>query len=156
MWASTWLRLLKVWQEGWCSPGQHGFRIGHGCEEVLWQFGLLMEHALGEGDEIHTVHFDFAKCFDSIPHGVTLQLAEKLGMLKGIGKALTGMYRDLDRHFRVPGGMGEPFKATNGILQGCPISVVLVNVLLVVWMRDLETMNIPGLAWLGSTLTTSL
>ena len=146
MWASTRLRQLKVWQEAWCSPSQHGFRVGHGCEDVLWRFGLLIEDALVGGGEIFTVHYDFAKCFDSIPHEVTLRLAEELGMPKGICRAMSSMYKGLDRHFRVPGGMGEGFRATNGILQGCPISVVLVNVLLVVWLRDLGSLNIEGLA----------
>ena len=31
--------------------------------------------------------------------------------------------------------MGAPFQATNGILQGCPISVALLNALASIWSR---------------------
>eukprot|EP00754_Rhynchopus_humris_P030393 Rhum_TRINITY_DN15269_c1_g2::Rhum_TRINITY_DN15269_c1_g2_i1::g.147151::m.147151 len=148
IWAATRLKQLRRWQEGWCSRYQHGFRPNHGCEDVLWQFGLLTEEAClrGEPDGAFTVHYDFAKCFDTIPHTITLALAAELGMPEGIGRALAGMYRDLERRFRIPGGVGEAFRATNGILQGCPLSVVLVNVLLVVWVRELGSLNIPGAA----------
>ena len=33
------------------------------------------------------------------------------------------------------GGVGQEFRATNGILQGCPLSVVLLNLLVATWTR---------------------
>ena len=44
-------------------------------------------------------------------------------------RAIAGMYRGLRRSFKVLGSLGEPFAATNGILQGCPLSVILSNIL---------------------------
>eukprot|EP00666_Eupelagonemidae_sp_cell4sb_P017954 gene17954-biopygen36641 len=35
--------------------------------------------------------------------------------------------------FRVAGGVGREFRATNGILQGCPLSVALLNAAVSVW-----------------------
>ena len=32
-------------------------------------------------------------------------------------------------------------QATNGILQGCPLSVVFINMLTTVWKREIDTLN---------------
>ena len=41
----------------------------------------------------------------------------------------------LQRRFRAVGGVGKLFQATNGILQGCPLSVILLNGLASIWSR---------------------
>ena len=43
------------------------------------------------------------------------------------------------RHFKVAGGVGKEFRATNGILQGCPLSVVLLSLLVASWCRAVAT-----------------
>ena len=42
--------------------------------------------------------------------------------------------------------MGREFRATNGILQGCPLSVILLNLLVSVWAKaiDSETSASPA------------
>ena len=40
------------------------------------------------------------------------------------------MYRQIHRRFKLGRFVGEAFRSTNGILQGCPISVVLLNALM--------------------------
>ena len=49
------------------------------------------------------------------------------------------MYGQLHRRFRVGKGVGSAFQSTNGIMQGCPLSVVLLNVLMQVWVSLLES-----------------
>eukprot|EP00973_Karenia_brevis_P042938 5944895-Karenia_brevis.AAC.1 len=48
------------------------------------------------------------------------------------------MYSGLRRRLRFNGAVGGEFVATNGILQGCPLSVVLLNALVSVWARCLQ------------------
>eukprot|EP00660_Eupelagonema_oceanica_P019739 gene19739-biopygen1284 len=48
------------------------------------------------------------------------------------------MYARLRRRFRAAGGVGAEFRATNGILQGCPLSVALLNASVAVWARAVE------------------
>ena len=40
------------------------------------------------------------------------------------------MYRQIHRRFKLGRFVGEAFRSTNGILQGCPISVMLLNALM--------------------------
>ena len=57
----------------------------------------------------------------------------------GILRALIGMYNGLTRRFKAGDGfVGVGFASTNGILQGCPISVILLNLFVSVWMRLVE------------------
>jgi ribonuclease HI len=48
---------------------------------------------------------------------------------------LRTMYRRLRRRFIFAGSVGSEFQATNGILQGCPLSVILLNALVAVWAK---------------------
>ena len=94
---------------------------------------LKVEAALLAGDALFGISFDFAKCFDRIPHGIVLQLAEEMGLPYTILRPIGAMYRNLRRRFCVGAAVGEAFSSTNGILQGCPLSVVLLNALVSVW-----------------------
>ena len=72
---------------------------------------------------------DYVKCFNLIPQAVVLALALQLGMDPGTCRALGAMYKQLRWAFKVAGAFGLWWQATNGILLGCPVSVILVNVL---------------------------
>ncbi|KAJ9448202.1 hypothetical protein DIPPA_03915 [Diplonema papillatum] len=48
---------------------------------------------------------------------------------------MKAVYGSMQRHFKTARAVGEPFVATNGILQGCPLSVLFLNALIAVWVR---------------------
>ena len=99
---------------------------------------MKVEAALLEGKPLYGVRFDYAKCFDQVPHSILLPLVAQMGLPPRLTKPLEAMYSRLLRRFKVAGGVGEIFLATNGILQGCPLSVVLLNALVSVWVRAVE------------------
>ena len=53
------------------------------------------------------------------------------------------MYGSLQRAFKINGCIGTFFHATNGILQGCPLSVALINMLTSIWKKVMNLAN-PG------------
>ena len=75
---------------------------------------------------------DYSKCFDRILIGIVLLLASRVGMDASLLKPIKGMFEQLQRRFRVNGAVGKPFASTNGILQGCPLSVIFLNLLVCV------------------------
>ena len=75
------------------------------------------------------ISIDYVKCFDLIAQAIVLALAFELGMDPGVARALRAMYKQLRRAFKVALCLGAWWRATNGILQGCPLSVIPVNVL---------------------------
>lgn len=94
-----------------------------------------MEHSHLTGTPLYGIHFDYAKCFDQIPHSILFSLLERMGLPSMILRPSRGMYKQLQRRFRCGGGCGREFRSTNGILQGCPISVLYLNALISIWIR---------------------
>jgi hypothetical protein len=135
LWASARLRDAMAWQEGWIHPGQHGFRPVHGTLDVYWAAALRVEEALLTGRPLVGLLLDYAKCFDRLPHAVMFRLASASGADERLLRPLRRMYSALRRRFKLAGGVGQPFGTTNGLLQGCPLSVVLLNLLVSVWAR---------------------
>ena len=145
LWAATRLRYAVQWQEGWIHPSQHGFRPRHSAVDAFYAMALTIEEALLSNKPLTGALLDYAKCFDRLPHAVLLSLARKSGMDENVLRPLRAIYTDLERRFKVGGGLGLPFKPTNGILQGCPLSVILINLLQAVWTRAVlaETKAVP-------------
>ena len=138
LWAATRLRQILSWQEKWAHPSQHGFRPKHSTADALWDLGLRAETALLDGTGLTIVSLDYEKCFDRIPQGIVLALVERLGLPVNVVAAARGIYASLDRRFKLQRGYGQTFRATNGVVQGCPLSVVFLNALVAVWMRAVE------------------
>eukprot|EP00973_Karenia_brevis_P029434 4061140-Karenia_brevis.AAC.1 len=62
-----------------------------------------------------------------------------MGLDVNILRPLEAMYGSLKRRFRFSSGVGAEFSDTNGILQGCPLSIILLNALVSVWARALDS-----------------
>ena len=84
---------------------------------------------------------DGVKSFDIIPQAAVLALALDLGMDPRVSRALGAMYKQLRRVFKVAGCLGAWWRATNSILQGCPLSVILVTVLTTMWKVEVDALR---------------
>ena len=100
-----------------------------------------MELCRLRGWAVAGMSIDYVKCFDLIPQAVVLALALELGMDPGTCRALGAMYKQLRRAFKIAGALGLWWQATNGILQGCQLSVILVNVLTTVWKWEVDSLR---------------
>ncbi|KAJ9461000.1 hypothetical protein DIPPA_30574 [Diplonema papillatum] len=145
LWACRRLKDVAVWQESWVEEGQHGFRPGHRGEDPLFTMTLEIERALLSGEPLCGLSLDFSKCFDRVPREIALRLMQDLGLHSRILKPLKSIYDTLVRRFKLPLGVGKEFQVTNGILQGCPISVILINALLSVLMKAVKV-EAPGVS----------
>ena len=152
LWAATRLRKVAAWQESWIHQRQHGFRNKHGTEDLLWYLCAKMEEALIDNTPIYLASFDYQKCFDRVPQEIMFRLVEQLGLPQNMMRPIRGMYKKLGRRFKLPAGLGQEWFATNGILQGCPLSVIFLNALVAVWMNGVEReTGTQGLAYADDT-----
>eukprot|EP00664_Eupelagonemidae_sp_cell27_P010300 gene10300-4346_t len=87
--------------------------------------------------------YDSETGLDRLPQEILMSLMERLGLDPRMTAPLRGMYRGLQRRFRVGAAVGAPFTATNGVLQGCPVSGICLNALAAVWARRVEA-EAPG------------
>ena len=140
-----WARLRLVdaiaWQEAWAHPAAFRLRPARIAPDEAAVTHVLLERFRLRGWAVAGMSIDYVKCFDVIPQAVVLALALQLGMDPGSGRALGAMYKQLRRAFKLAGALGLWWQATNGILQGCPLSVILVNVLTRIWKWEVDSLR---------------
>ena len=102
---------------------------------------VMTELARAQGWKLAGAGLDYVNCFDMVSVGIVLACAAALGFTDGPLRAIAGMCSSLRRSFKVLGCLGEPFAATNGILQGCPLSVILINILTTIWMKEIARLH---------------
>ena len=138
VWAGIRLEECMLWQEGWIHPHAFGFRKRRGATDAAALIALLVELHKIVKSVLHGFGLDYVKCFDLIPQSIVLHIALEQGMDPGTHRALKGMYTSLVRCFKIMGCCASFFSATNGILQGCPLSVILINLMTSIWKRVLD------------------
>ena len=68
-------------------------------------------------------------------------MAREFGLDPKPQAALEAMYQQLHRAFKINGALGSFFHATNGVLQGCAMSVLMINMLTTVWMCAVDELE---------------
>ena len=155
VWASVRAKSAFPWLEKLAPEGLHGCRPKHGTEDLYWHLAAQLECAhLSEGD-MYGVAIDFQKCFDTVPIEITFQLAARLGFNEVVLTTLREAYARMTRHFKCNGSIGQPFVPTNGIMQGCPLSVILINIVVSVWMRDVESRGAEAASYVDDIYATA-
>ena len=131
LWASVRMKHSNPWQESWIHRNQHGAKAKHSTIDALAKISLYLERALLDGDP------GFWNCSRpcqgfryNVPISITFEICKKLGMAPWLLQALQGMYKQIKRRFKMGTFVGESFVSTNGILQGCHLSVMLLNALM--------------------------
>ena len=114
-----------VWLEHWIHPHAYGFRKKRGATNAAALVPLLLELHKTIQHVLQGVSLNYVKCFDLIPQQIVLCVAMEQGMHAGTHKALAGMYKQLTCSFEIIRCLCSFFSATNGILQGCPLSSFL-------------------------------
>ena len=128
LWAKARFAHSLPWQELWSPSQVWGCRQHRGAETLCLQLALHMEQsAVEQQSAAGGIAFDFAKCFDQIPFQLLFRALEVRGMDNRIINPLKSMYDSLHRVFRLRGSCGPWWIAKNGLLQGCPLSMIASN-----------------------------
>ena len=138
LWAAMKCREVLLWQEMWASDALSGFRLDLSCEDSFWSLALDIEQAHMNFEGLCGISIDFEKAFDRVPWQHVFEIGQAAGLPESILRPLKSMYMNLTRHFRIGGMVGRGFVSTNGILQGCPLSIILLNLLMQVWASAVE------------------
>ena len=141
LWAGISLEEAILWQEASAHPCAFGFRPARSAVDGATVTQVLVELCRLKWWAVAGMSIGYVKCFDLIPQAVVLALALELGMDRGVSRALGAMYKQLRRAFKVVGCLGAWWRATNGILQGCPLSVILVNVHTTIWKWEVYALR---------------
>ena len=116
-------------QETWAHPHAFGFWEKRGATDAAALIGPLIQLHNIIQECLTGFGLDDVKCFGLIAQQMVLGIAIMQGMYEGTHRALFGMYAQLTMCFKIMGCLCSFFATTNGISQGCPLSVIFVNLL---------------------------
>ena len=100
------------------------------AETLGFQVALDVELAQAQNSHVGGISYDFAKAFDVIPVNIMLAVMKKRGASPLLLNALHGVYYQLNRCYRIQGSFSALWSSSNGIIQGCSLSLLGLNSLI--------------------------
>ena len=113
-------------------PGRSAAELHDVLQESIWE-------CLQTGEPFAGCKVDLRKAFDKANAAQAIHILEKLGMPSGIGDVLRSFYDNHRKWFELDGAVtrGE-ISVTNGLLQGCPASMLLLAAQATLWVRNVK------------------
>ena len=125
---------LQKWQQETLPLEIHGGIKGRKMTDAHSMIRLEMDHAKTTGCHILGVKLDKSKCFDRLIPTVTAALFLAYGLPKGLTMFFSKMYLGLHRYMNYKEWSSPiPTTSSNGLAQGCSLSLLAINVHMAVW-----------------------
>ena len=130
------LNRLKKEAEEHLAEEQAGFRAGRSTVEQIFNCRILMEKHLQHQRDLFHNFIDFKKAFDRVWHDGLWQVLRKFGIEEGLVQTMESLYKNSSSAVLLNNQIGEHFKTTVGVRQGCLLSPTLFNLFLENIMRE--------------------
>ena len=130
------LNRLKKEAEEHLAEEQAGFRPGRSTVEQIFNCHIMMEKHLQHQKELYHNFIDFKKAFDRVWHNGLWHVMRSFGMEEGLIQIIQALYKNATSAVLLNSDIGEYFKTTVGVRQGCLLSPVLFNLFLEKIMRE--------------------
>jgi hypothetical protein len=139
-WSTTRMRHLEPWLGKVCSRNAFGATPARSTRDMAVPLYMRMEALEVEHDEgLFGAHVDAAKYFDSLPWDAMYAVARRAGMQPAVCETMRRFAGDAKKLFGIGGAYCvDPLVATNGIMQGCSLSLALVRLMASLWERLLQ------------------
>ena len=137
------------------SEEQAGFRAGRSTTEQIFNLRILCERYLQHQQDLYHVFIDFKKAFDRVWHAALWATLKHYNVNTNLIRAMQSLYENATSAVFSNNSLGEWFKTTVGVRQGCLLSPTLFNIFLERIMTDaLE--NHEGSVSIGGRTITNL
>lgn len=130
------LNRLKKEAEEQLAEEQAGFRAGRSTVEQIFTCRIMMEKHLQHQRDLFHNFIDFKKAFDRVWHDGLWQVLRKFGIEEGLIQTIQALYNNTSSAVLLNNQIGDYFKTTVGVRQGCLLSPVLFNLFLENIMRE--------------------
>ena len=98
---------------------QAGFRPEHSTTEQIFNLRILCERCLQHQQDLFHVFVDFKKAFDSVWHAALWSIMKLYNINANLIKVIESLYSKATRAVYYNGSVGEWFRTTVGVGQGC-------------------------------------
>ena len=124
------LNRLKKKAEEILSEEQAGFRAGRSTIEQIFNIRILNEKCLQHQKMLVHNFIDFKKAFDRVWHDGLWQVMNEFNIDKNIIDVIKALYNKSSSAVLLNNQIGESFRTSIGVRQGCILSPVLFNIFL--------------------------
>ena len=114
---------------------QAGFRAGRSTTEQIFNPRILCEKYLQHQQNLYHVFIDLKKAFDRVWHAA-LWATMKYNISANLVRTIEQLYDKATSAVQMNGSIGEWFRTTVGVRQGCLLSPILFNIFLERSMSD--------------------
>ena len=135
LWSSLRFKNLSQWQAVICPPSLIGGLTQRNADESEWQLSMDLHN--DESDTL-AVFLDRFKCFDMVIPEVSLGIAKRLGLPQQVYQAALGFYSEQVKLFKLGTAFGRKVFSSNSAVQGCSLSVLMVNVVYSVFAAHVQ------------------
>ena len=130
------LNRLKPQAEEIIAEEQAGFRAGRSTTEQIFNLRILCEKYLQNQQNLYHVFIDFKKAFDRVWHAALWATMRKHNISANLVRTIEQLYDKATSAVQMNGSIGEWFRTTVGVRQGCLLSPTLFNIFLERIMSD--------------------
>ena len=106
---------------------QAGFRPGRSTTEQIFSLRILCEKYLQHQQDLFHVFVDFKKAFDRVWHAALWSTMKLCNMNANVIRVIESLYSKATSTVYYNGSVGEWFRTTVGVRQGCLLSPTLFN-----------------------------
>ena len=124
------LSWAPVLQGSYLGDSVLGFRAQAGTRHVAQLLSDLIGLQKRRQRPLWLVTFDLEKCFATLPWWAVFGTLDHAGVPAPIVRAFRAFYAGLRQRFRLGQVDGQEWQAQNGLVQGCPASPDLLNILM--------------------------
>ena len=130
------LNRLKPQAEKIIAEEQAGFREKRSTMEQIFNLRVLAEKCLDHQKELYHVFIDFKKAFDRVWHDALWATMKKYNISPKLIELTQQLYENATSAVFYNGSIGDWFRTTVGVRQGCLLSPTLFNIFLERIMTD--------------------
>ena len=122
------LNRLKPQAEKIITEEQAGFRAGRSTTEQIFSLQILCEKYLQNQQDLKHVFIDFKKAFDRVWHAALWATMKKYNISTYLIRVIKNLYNKATSAVLFNGSIGDWFRTTVGVRQGCLLSPTLFNI----------------------------
>ena len=130
------LNRLKPQAETIIAEEQAGFRPGRSTTEQILNLRILCERYKQHQQDLYHVFVDFKKAFDRVWHAALWATMELYNINTNLTRIIESLYNKATSAVYFNGSIGDWFRTTVGVRQGCLLSPTLFNIFLERIMTD--------------------
>ena len=124
------LNRLKPQAEKIIAEEQAGFRAGSSTTEQIFNLRILCEKYFQRQQDLYHNFIDFKKAFDRVWHAALWATMKKYSISTNLIQVIKNLYNKATSAVLFNGSIGDWFRTTVGVRQGCLLSPTFFNIFL--------------------------